>query len=692
MAASWGADDARLGAADGLCWAAETGGEWLPRASVKAVTYRAVTGSTDDDDIERLKESTSVCRSSPPSPQCFRSTERYWWKPREQPAMRVDFRDRFRGRFCAIMRQRRIARLSFLGDSITRSMAHSLWSLLGRSRFEKLGCNGGQTAPGRVGCPPCCPEIFSCGAGLNVTVSLSEVTRVSENVSHVARTVLASDLTVLNFGAHYNLVHFNSSGAAYAAFVADALVLANISQQAVQAGKLVAYRSTPQPHLRCESFRQPTTPGSEQEREQLRQWVEAYGNADKYNWHAFPSFNAVARAVLEPVGVRWLDVERMSFLRPDAHTATRYARACGGSRCPPDCLHFTLPGVPDTWNALLFGALERCEPVVQASRLPVRQAGAAKLAEAVRLFDSSRSRAAAAAASARFFSSGLVVHVMFDTGWLSGGSQLAHSWLSQLAGHEEVLTYGNATYPLADAVTNKSHLVDASVLRYDLPIALASWQQDLRVGIVVTPRTRGCAYPNDAPWAPGLCEDVSPNAYVEDLRAQCGRQHSSDGVRTQGLCCHRDWETAFAAKRLAAGHSKRCVRMRARQHVHVRASYWLEDVDAVFYKAYLGETIDSPAIRTACRSAHHLALAITMVREAADPGYQSPVGVVKMTMPLREDENVACSRGPSRPNGGNEAVRGPDRECNSNQDDRFDPRAGRDNVTSPVSEADPCFF
>ena len=104
--ASWGA----VGVADGHCWAAETGGEWLPRASVKAVTYRAVTGAADDDAIAGgWRATTSMCRSSLPSPQCFRSTERYWWKPREQSEMRVDFRDRFRGRFCAIMRQRRIS-------------------------------------------------------------------------------------------------------------------------------------------------------------------------------------------------------------------------------------------------------------------------------------------------------------------------------------------------------------------------------------------------------------------------------------------------------------------------------------------------------------------------------------------------------------------------------------------------------
>ena len=45
-----------------------------------------------------------------------------------------------------------------------------------------------------------------------------------------------------------------------------------------------------------------------------------------------------------------LDVEPFSALRPDAHGAS-------GRNHNKDCLHFQLPGVPDTWNHLLVSAV-----------------------------------------------------------------------------------------------------------------------------------------------------------------------------------------------------------------------------------------------------------------------------------------------------------------------------------------------
>eukprot|EP00964_Phaeocystis_antarctica_P081225 scaffold50790_cov69-Phaeocystis_antarctica.AAC.3 len=46
----------------------------------------------------------------------------------------------------------------------------------------------------------------------------------------------------------------------------------------------------------------------------------------------------------------------MSAGRPDGHTAMKHRM---GS-LPPDCLHYTIPGVPGWWNALLFGAIAEC--------------------------------------------------------------------------------------------------------------------------------------------------------------------------------------------------------------------------------------------------------------------------------------------------------------------------------------------
>ena len=70
----------------------------------------------------------------------------------------------------------------------------------------------------------------------------------------------------------------------------------------------------------------------------------------------FPGFDRVARDVLGAIGARFLDVPTMSAGRPDGHTAMKHRMGL----LPPDCLHYTIPGVPDWWNALLFGAILEC--------------------------------------------------------------------------------------------------------------------------------------------------------------------------------------------------------------------------------------------------------------------------------------------------------------------------------------------
>lgn len=83
-------------------------------------------------------------------------------------------------------------------------------------------------------------------------------------------------------------------------------------------------------------------------------WVASSTETDIYGWQMYSMFDHAARAILEPVGARFLDVVPMSDQRPDAHTAYRYRS--GRRRAAPDCLHPSLPGIPDTWNAMLLGA------------------------------------------------------------------------------------------------------------------------------------------------------------------------------------------------------------------------------------------------------------------------------------------------------------------------------------------------
>jgi len=61
--------------------------------------------------------------------------------------------------------------------------------------------------------------------------------------------------------------------------------------------------------------------------------------------------NKVLSRVKKPVYL--LDVTTLSQYRKDAHP-TWYG---GSGRSTTDCSHWCLPGLPDTWNQLLYAAL-----------------------------------------------------------------------------------------------------------------------------------------------------------------------------------------------------------------------------------------------------------------------------------------------------------------------------------------------
>lgn len=59
--------------------------------------------------------------------------------------------------------------------------------------------------------------------------------------------------------------------------------------------------------------------------------------------------NRVLSTIKKPVYL--LDITTLSQLRKDAHPST-YSSEKGN-----DCSHWCLPGLPDTWNQLLYAAL-----------------------------------------------------------------------------------------------------------------------------------------------------------------------------------------------------------------------------------------------------------------------------------------------------------------------------------------------
>lgn len=270
-----------------------------------------------------------------------------------------------------------------------------------------------------------------------------------------------------------------------------------------------------------------------------------------------------------------------------------------------------------------------------------------------------------AAATARFFSAaGLIVRVFFN-------DELGpDAWLQQLS-------------------VTRSH-IDGSVLRYDLPVALATnGPREYRVGIVLRPKDRSCAYAQDASKRPmQACSDNRDeyaHRFVAYLEHQCGERHHVN--ISAAMCCSTNWEIAFHAKRVAAASANKCVRFWARQHNQVSIAFDLASIDAVFYKAYEGETLATSEVRIACRSARRLANAIEALRAAVDHNESdlaTPVSVLRITMPLRRVANRACVTLPGSPNASSNAPS----DCWSSQDDKYRSNAKTQDAVSPVREAE----
>lgn len=93
-----------------------------------------------------------------------------------------------------------------------------------------------------------------------------------------------------------------------------------------------------------------------------RDWKQpkknCYGEAEPLSGSSYPGGAPPAAAVLNKVlssikkPVYLLDITTLSQLRKDAHPSTYSGEGSG-----TDCSHWCLPGLPDTWNQLLYAAL-----------------------------------------------------------------------------------------------------------------------------------------------------------------------------------------------------------------------------------------------------------------------------------------------------------------------------------------------
>lgn len=66
------------------------------------------------------------------------------------------------------------------------------------------------------------------------------------------------------------------------------------------------------------------------------------------------SIDPVAAGAVKGTGVKLLDITALSQLRDEGHISRYSIKATPGVQ---DCLHWCLPGVPDTWNEILFAQI-----------------------------------------------------------------------------------------------------------------------------------------------------------------------------------------------------------------------------------------------------------------------------------------------------------------------------------------------
>ena len=183
----------------------------------------------------------------------------------------------------------------------------------------------------------------------------------------IAGLATSGTLTVINTGAHFSAAKGRSSG--LSDFTSD-LQLFAAALAAMPSRGLVVWRSMHVPHPGCEEEDDPWPPelsAIRMERSQAQcmntsrlppsSCPKTRAEDKGYDWELYPEYDQHARALLGPLGVRFLNITWLSHMRPDAHSKVRY----GGGRLPPDYSHLAIPGVPDWWNLLLLWLIAKCE-------------------------------------------------------------------------------------------------------------------------------------------------------------------------------------------------------------------------------------------------------------------------------------------------------------------------------------------
>lgn len=100
---------------------------------------------------------------------------------------------------------------------------------------------------------------------------------------------------------------------------------------------LVIFRNTAAGHYNCTEYNAPLDKPQE-------------SSLLPYNWDKFSQQNGMAKEIVEAIGGVYMDVEKMTGLRPDGHFGWLTGKY--------DCLHYCLPGPVDVWVQLLYNLMK----------------------------------------------------------------------------------------------------------------------------------------------------------------------------------------------------------------------------------------------------------------------------------------------------------------------------------------------
>ena len=256
--------------------------------------------------------------------------------------------------FCSALQALQIRRIFVVGDSMQYAMFQSLWNLLAPDPSRRPG---DPIHPSTRRSGKNVRSVFQCGSSgkgkyvlavrFVLNNRLSNCTASAYETGYIAwaREYVNSDaptLLLASMGSHVHSVSdFEESMSSFMRSVAGS----NRTQD------VVVFRTTTPGQVNCEQFQQPLG--------RVRDFQLQAGRSANlsYSWDLHPSFNSIAAAHVRRAArgyktlftsrIGILDVYPMSVTRPDARR-----------KPPEDCLHYTLPGVPDFWNHLLLVKLQ----------------------------------------------------------------------------------------------------------------------------------------------------------------------------------------------------------------------------------------------------------------------------------------------------------------------------------------------